>query len=166
MSSSLCYVAVSRARENNWDKPLLDVLIIDCLCHYHKLQQLTSATESRSKTFNANNKIVIVKERIWITVKLTIQNRGAESRSRISSRKRNSGSAPDHSQRTELLMCHWRYNAKYQQSRQFKNDGGFYKYSSLIEWQIVGGHSYDPHERCVDDTQITVATAFLISRWK
>ena len=38
---------------------------------------MTSATESRSKTFNANNKIV--KERIWITVKLTIQNRGAES---------------------------------------------------------------------------------------
>ena len=27
--------AVSRARENNWDKPLLDVIIIDCLCHYH-----------------------------------------------------------------------------------------------------------------------------------
>ena len=37
------------------------------------------AVEVRSKTFNANNKIV--KERIWITVKLTIQNRGAESRS-------------------------------------------------------------------------------------
>ena len=35
VSSSLCYVAVSRARENNWDKPLLDVIIIDCLCHYH-----------------------------------------------------------------------------------------------------------------------------------
>ena len=31
---------------------------------------------SRSKTFNANNKIV--KERIWIAVKLTIQNRVAE----------------------------------------------------------------------------------------
>ena len=29
------YVAVSRTRENNWDKPLLDVIIIDCLCHYH-----------------------------------------------------------------------------------------------------------------------------------
>ena len=27
VSSSLCYVAVSRARENNWDKPLLDVII-------------------------------------------------------------------------------------------------------------------------------------------
>ena len=35
VSSSLCYVAVSRARENNWDKPVLDVIIIDCLCHYH-----------------------------------------------------------------------------------------------------------------------------------
>ena len=35
VSSSLCYVAVSRARENSWDKPLLDVIIIDCLCHYH-----------------------------------------------------------------------------------------------------------------------------------
>ena len=35
VSSSLCYVAVSRARENNWDKPLLDVITIDCLCHYH-----------------------------------------------------------------------------------------------------------------------------------
>ena len=35
VSSSLCCVAVSRARENNWDKPLLDVIIIDCLCHYH-----------------------------------------------------------------------------------------------------------------------------------
>ena len=35
VSSSLCYVAVSRARVNNWDKPLLDVIIIDCLCHYH-----------------------------------------------------------------------------------------------------------------------------------
>ena len=35
VSSSLCYVAVSRARENNWDKPLLDVIISDCLCHYH-----------------------------------------------------------------------------------------------------------------------------------
>ena len=35
VSSSLCYVAVSRARENNWDTPLLDVIIIDCLCHYH-----------------------------------------------------------------------------------------------------------------------------------
>ena len=35
VSSSLCYVAVSRARENNWDKPLLDVIIIECLCHYH-----------------------------------------------------------------------------------------------------------------------------------
>ena len=35
MSSSLCYVAVSRARENNRDKPLLDVIIIDSLCHYH-----------------------------------------------------------------------------------------------------------------------------------
>ena len=35
VSSSLCYVAVSRARENHWDKPLLDVIIIDCLCHYH-----------------------------------------------------------------------------------------------------------------------------------
>ena len=35
VSSSLCYVAVSRARENNWDKPLLDVIIIDCLCNYH-----------------------------------------------------------------------------------------------------------------------------------
>ena len=35
VSSSLCYVAVSRARENNWDKPLLDVIIIGCLCHYH-----------------------------------------------------------------------------------------------------------------------------------
>ena len=35
VSSSLCYVAVSRARENNWDKPLLDVIIIDCLCHHH-----------------------------------------------------------------------------------------------------------------------------------
>ena len=34
-SSSLCYVAVSRARENNWDKPLLDVIIIDWFCHYH-----------------------------------------------------------------------------------------------------------------------------------
>ena len=33
--SSLCYVAVSRARENNSDKPLLDVIIIDCLCHCH-----------------------------------------------------------------------------------------------------------------------------------
>ena len=32
VSSSLCYVAVSRARENNWDKPPLDVIIIDCLC--------------------------------------------------------------------------------------------------------------------------------------
>ena len=30
MSSSLYYVAVSRASENNWDKPLLDVIIIDC----------------------------------------------------------------------------------------------------------------------------------------
>ena len=29
VSSSLCYVAVSRARENNWNKPLLDVIIID-----------------------------------------------------------------------------------------------------------------------------------------
>ena len=29
--SCVCYVAVSRARENNWDKPLLDVIIIDCL---------------------------------------------------------------------------------------------------------------------------------------
>ena len=35
VSSSLCYVAVSRARENNWDKPLLDVIISDCLCHFH-----------------------------------------------------------------------------------------------------------------------------------
>ena len=35
VSSSLRYVAVSRARENNWDKPLLDVIIIDRLCHYH-----------------------------------------------------------------------------------------------------------------------------------
>ena len=35
VSSSLCYVAVSRARENNWDKPLLDVIIIVYLCHYH-----------------------------------------------------------------------------------------------------------------------------------
>ena len=35
VSSSLCHVAVSRARENNWDKPVLDVIIIDCLCHYH-----------------------------------------------------------------------------------------------------------------------------------
>ena len=35
VSSSLCYVAVSRARENTWDKPLLDVIIIDRLCHYH-----------------------------------------------------------------------------------------------------------------------------------
>ena len=35
VSSSLCHVAVSPARENNWDKPLLDVIIIDCLCHYH-----------------------------------------------------------------------------------------------------------------------------------
>ena len=31
MLSSLCNVAVSRARENNWDKPLLDVIIIECL---------------------------------------------------------------------------------------------------------------------------------------
>ena len=35
VSSSLCYVAVSRAHENIRDKPLLDVIIIDCLCHYH-----------------------------------------------------------------------------------------------------------------------------------
>ena len=35
VSSSLCYVAVSRTRENNWDKPLLDVIVVDCLCHYH-----------------------------------------------------------------------------------------------------------------------------------
>ena len=35
VSSSLCYVAVSRARENNWDKPVLGVTIIDCLCHCH-----------------------------------------------------------------------------------------------------------------------------------
>ena len=35
VSPSLCYVAVSRARENNWDKVLLDDIIIDCLCHYH-----------------------------------------------------------------------------------------------------------------------------------
>ena len=34
-TKSLCYVAVSRARENNCDKPLLDVIIMDCLCHYH-----------------------------------------------------------------------------------------------------------------------------------
>ena len=37
VSPSLCYVAVSRARENNWDKPLLDDIIIDCLCHYCKI---------------------------------------------------------------------------------------------------------------------------------
>ena len=35
VSSSLCYVAVSRARENNLDKPLLDVIIIAYICHYH-----------------------------------------------------------------------------------------------------------------------------------
>ena len=35
VSPSLCYVAVSRARENNWDKVLLDDIIIDCLCHCH-----------------------------------------------------------------------------------------------------------------------------------
>ena len=35
VSSSLCYVAVSRARENSWEKPLLDVIIIDCLCLCH-----------------------------------------------------------------------------------------------------------------------------------
>ena len=45
---------------------------------------------------------------------------------------------------TELLMCQWRYNAKYQQSRQFKNDQGTERIlvrsdnelslSSLIEW--------------------------------
>ena len=38
----------------------------------------------------------------------------------ISSRERNGGSGPDQSQsvssETELLMCQWRYNAKYQQS--------------------------------------------------
>ena len=27
----LCHARV----KNNWDKPLLDVIIIDCLCHYH-----------------------------------------------------------------------------------------------------------------------------------
>ena len=37
VSPSLCYVAVSRARENNWDKPLLDDIIIDCLCHHCKI---------------------------------------------------------------------------------------------------------------------------------
>ena len=38
MSPSQCYVAVSRARvKNNWDKPLLDDIIIDCLCHYCKI---------------------------------------------------------------------------------------------------------------------------------
>ena len=31
VSSSLSYVAVSRARQNNWDKPLLDVIIIDLI---------------------------------------------------------------------------------------------------------------------------------------
>ena len=35
VSPSLCYVAVSRARENYWDKLVLDDIIIDCLCHYH-----------------------------------------------------------------------------------------------------------------------------------
>ena len=56
VSPSLCYVAVSRARENNWDKPLLDVIVVDCLCPYHckdldprtlraeKLQHFTSTT--------------------------------------------------------------------------------------------------------------------------
>ena len=37
VSPSLCYVAVSRARENNWDKPLLDDIIINCLCHHCKI---------------------------------------------------------------------------------------------------------------------------------
>ena len=37
VSPSQCYVAVSRARENNWDKPLLDVIIIDSLCHNCKI---------------------------------------------------------------------------------------------------------------------------------
>ena len=63
--------------------------------------RLTSATESRSKTFNANNKIV--KKRIWITVKLTTQNRGAESRSRTSSRERNGGSGPGHFPKNRIV---------------------------------------------------------------
>ena len=33
--SAHCYSAKLRARGDNWDKPLLDVIIIDCLCHYH-----------------------------------------------------------------------------------------------------------------------------------
>ena len=35
VSSSLYCVAVSRAREHNWDKPLLDAIIIDGPCQYH-----------------------------------------------------------------------------------------------------------------------------------
>ena len=31
-----CATLLRHARvKNNWDKPLLDVIIIDCLCHYH-----------------------------------------------------------------------------------------------------------------------------------
>ena len=53
---------------------------------------------------------------------------------RTSSRERYGGSGPDHSPETELLMYQWRYNAKDEQSRQFKKQWWFYKYSSLIEW--------------------------------
>ena len=37
MSRSQCYVVVSRSRENNWDKPSLDDIIIDSLCQYCKI---------------------------------------------------------------------------------------------------------------------------------
>ena len=37
VSPGLCYVAVSRVRENNSDKPLLDDIITDCLCHFCKI---------------------------------------------------------------------------------------------------------------------------------
>ena len=85
---------------------------------------------------------------------------------RTSSRKRNGGSGPDHSPETELLMCQWRYNTKYQQSRQFKDDEGS---TNTVPWS-----SGRPLEATVAtrtrsvsmSTQITVATILLISRWK
>ena len=37
VSEPMLRCCVTRARENNWDKPLLDDIIIDCLCHNCKI---------------------------------------------------------------------------------------------------------------------------------
>ena len=65
VSSSLCYVAVSRARENNWDKPLLDVIIIDCLCPClsHSLCAMNSCGSMHGVVMHDNSSGVHVNSR-------------------------------------------------------------------------------------------------------